>query len=85
VVSPEGRIFPGDRQTLNRSLPLFSVPALLHYGFSLAFQKNPECDAVRDQQQRHNESRNEVGRSQLPWLQPRGSKSEASVAAMMSP
>ena len=29
-------------------------------------QKNPEHEPVRDQQQRHNQSRNEVGGSQLP-------------------
>ena len=33
-------------------------------------QKNPKNQSVRDQQQRHNESRNEVGGSQLPCQEP---------------
>ena len=32
-------------------------------------QKNPEGESVRDEQKRHNESRNEVGGSQLPRQQ----------------
>ena len=33
-------------------------------------QKNPENESVRDQQQRHDQSRNEVCGSQLPRQQP---------------
>jgi hypothetical protein len=33
-------------------------------------QKNPESESVRDQQKGHDESRNEVGGSQLPRHEP---------------
>jgi hypothetical protein len=33
-------------------------------------QENPERESVRDQQQGHDESRNEVGGSQLPRQDP---------------
>jgi hypothetical protein len=33
-------------------------------------QKDPESESVRDEQQRYNEGRNEVGGSQLPRQQP---------------
>ena len=36
----------------------------------LMLQKNPESESVRNQQQRHNDSRNEVSRSQLPGQEP---------------
>jgi hypothetical protein len=32
----------------------------------LMLQENPESESVRDQQQGHDESRNEVGGSQVP-------------------
>src|SRR5215831_15143115 len=43
------------------------LSALLDRGFLLMLQKNPEGEAVRDEQQRHDQRGNEVGRSQLPW------------------
>ena len=46
------------------------LPKFVSYGLMLMFQKNPESKAVRNQQQRHNDSRNEVSRSQLPRQQP---------------
>src|SRR5258708_4679172 len=46
------------------------APALPHGGFILMLQKNPEGEAVGDQQERHNERRNEVGGSQLPRHEP---------------
>ena len=33
-------------------------------------QKDPESESVRDEQQRYNEGRNEVGGSQLPCKEP---------------
>ncbi len=45
-------------------------PPFLYYGQIFILQKNPESESVRDQQQRHNKSRNEVGGSQLPWQEP---------------
>ena len=48
------------------------VSALLYRGFVLILQKNPEHEPVCDQQQRHDERGNEVGRSQLPWRQAGG-------------
>jgi len=42
------------------------MAALPHYGVILMLQKNAERECVRDQQYRHNESRNEVSGSQLP-------------------
>ena len=41
-------------------------------GLILMLQKNSENQSVRDQQERHHESRNEIGGSQLPRLQPVG-------------
>ena len=49
---------------------LCCLSAFTHYGFILMSQKNPESKAMRNQQQRHNDSRNEVSRSQLPRQQP---------------
>ena len=44
------------------------LPKFVSYGLML--QKNPESKTMRNQQQRHNDSRNEVSRSQLPRQQP---------------
>ncbi len=41
-------------------------PAFPHYGFISILQKDPESESVRDEQQRHNDSRNEIVGSQLP-------------------
>ena len=41
--------------------------ALRHRGRLLMLQKNPKREAVRDEQQRHDQRGNEVGRAQLPW------------------
>src|SRR5215813_13802298 len=40
--------------------------------FLLVLQKNPECEAVSNEEQRHDQSWNEVSRSQLPRRKPRG-------------
>src|ERR1700741_808495 len=48
------------------------VAAFAHGGFISLLQKNPENEPVRDQQQRHDESRNEIGGSQLPRREARG-------------
>jgi hypothetical protein len=45
---------------------LCQVPAFLHCGFRLMLQKDPETESVRNQQQRHNDSRKEECGSQLP-------------------
>ena len=39
-------------------------------GFLSMLQKNPEREAVRDEQQRHDQGWNEVGPSELPWRKP---------------
>src|SRR5215471_17806686 len=44
--------------------------AFLHRGLSLTSCKNPETESVRDQQQGHDESRNEIGGTQLPRHEP---------------
>src|SRR5665213_1216705 len=46
--------------------------AFPHGGLLLMLQKNSEHESVRDQQQRHHESRNKIGGSQLPRQQPIG-------------
>jgi hypothetical protein len=46
------------------------VTAFLYCGYTLMLQKNPESESVRDQQQGHDKSRNEVGGSQLPRHEP---------------
>src|SRR5215471_18529872 len=43
---------------------------LLHRGLSLTLLKNPETESVRDQQQGHDESRNEIGGTQLSRHEP---------------
>lgn len=40
--------------------------AFLHCGLRLTLQKNPETESVRDEKQGHDESRNEIGGTQLP-------------------
>jgi hypothetical protein len=46
------------------------APLFLYCGYILMLQENPERESVRDQQQRNDESRNEVGGSQLPRCEP---------------
>ena len=48
------------------------LSAFPHRGLPLMLQKNPERETVRDEQQRHDQRWNEVGRSQLPWRKPGG-------------
>jgi hypothetical protein len=48
------------------------LSAFSHRGFPLMLQKNPERESVRHEQQRHDQSWNEVGRSQLPGRKPAG-------------
>src|SRR5262245_25874565 len=48
------------------------LQVLQHGGFALRLQKNAKGETVRDQQDRYEEGRNEVGRSQLPGQEPRG-------------
>src|SRR5262245_13188804 len=49
---------------------LCCLSAFTHYGFILMSQKNPETESVRDQQQGHDESRNEIGRTKLARREP---------------
>ena len=44
--------------------------AFLYRGYILRSQQNPEHESVRDQQQWHEHSRNEIGGTQLPRVQP---------------
>ena len=46
------------------------APALLYCGYTLLLQKNPKSECVRDQQQGYDESRNEVGGTQLSRREP---------------
>src|SRR5262249_58561007 len=50
---------------------LCCLSAIMQYGFTLMSQKNPETDSVRDQQQGHDESWNEIGGTQLSRHEPR--------------
>lgn len=47
-------------------IPLRRPTAVLHCGNSLMFEQNPEADSVRDQQERHEQSRKEECGSELP-------------------
>jgi hypothetical protein len=48
---------------------LCQAPAFLHCGFTWMLQKNAESESVRNQQQRHYQSREEECGSQLPRQQ----------------
>ena len=50
--------------------PLRWLPTFVGDRLILMLQKNPESKSMRDQKQGHNESRNEVSRSQLPCQEP---------------
>ena len=41
----------------------------LYCGYILRSQQNPEHESVRDQQQWHEDSRNEIGGAQLPRME----------------
>ena len=45
--------------------PSCQMGAFLHRGLSLTLCKNPETESVRDQQQGHDESRDEISGTQL--------------------
>src|ERR1051326_3027104 len=53
-------------QTYSRPLSERGLSALRYCGFLLMLQKKPECQDVRDEQQRHDQRGNEVSRAQLP-------------------
>ena len=46
------------------------MPAFLHLGLRLMLHKNSESEPVRDQQQGHDESRNEIGGTKLARREP---------------
>ena len=48
-----------------RTFPPAALPDFLQRGFRLMLQKNPESKSMRNQQQRHYQSRKEVCGSQL--------------------
>jgi hypothetical protein len=50
----------------NRRVDLSEVSAFLQCGYLFMLQKNPESESVRNEQQRHYQSRKEVCGSQLP-------------------
>src|SRR5262245_8088177 len=56
----------------SRRVPERWLSALPDRGILLMLQKNPECEAVSNEEQRHDQSWNEVSRSQLPWRKPAG-------------
>jgi hypothetical protein len=56
-------------QVLGRG-PANWAPVFLYCGYILRSQQNPEHESVRDQQQWHEHSRNEISGAQLPRVQP---------------